>query len=63
MNRRIRGTRGSVLHFVSLYSVVSYPLRFSMADGFQKWGFLEEENRTVFYGLGLPHIMRIAGEF
>ena len=28
--------------------------------GSKKWGYSEAENWLVFYGLGLPHIMRIA---
>ena len=41
-----------IVSVYSVYSVVSYPLKFSTADGFKKWEFLEAENRTVFYGLG-----------
>ena len=41
-----------IVSVYSVYSVVSYPLKFSTADGSKKWEFLEAENRTVFYGLG-----------
>ena len=36
----------------SVYSVVPYPLKFSTADGSQKWEFLEAENWPIFYGPG-----------
>jgi hypothetical protein len=42
----------------SVYSVVSYPLKFSTAEGSKKWEFIEAENRTVFYGLSHPTFRR-----